>query len=166
MATAIGTALKKRSDIVAFYGIKDTFHRMRGFTEGSISKNPKEYSRQYIDEDGEQTDVVGYSPSMSYAFDSYVGNLVHEDIAQIADDELVGLDAVRTILIVDTTSKGTGGNAYKAIKREYAVVPDTEGDGTDAYTYSGTLKAKGPKEDVKVTTTDDFMTVELATAGA
>ena len=70
MATAIGTALKKRSDIVAFYGIEDTFHRMRGFTEGSISKNPKEYSRQYIDEDGEQTDVVGYSPSMSYAFDS------------------------------------------------------------------------------------------------
>ena len=37
MATAIGTALKKRSDIVAFYGIEDTFHRMRGFTEGSIS---------------------------------------------------------------------------------------------------------------------------------
>ena len=161
---AIGTALKKRSDIVAFYGVGDKYYRMRGFTEVSVSKNPKEYSRQYIDEDGEQTDVVGYSPSMAYNFDSYVGNQVHEDIAKIADDESVGLDAVRTILIVDTTSTGTTENSYKAIKRDYAVIPDTEGDGTDAYTYSGTLKAKGSKETVDVTTTDDFMTVTIATA--
>lgn len=161
---AIGTALKKRSDIVAFYGINDTYHRMRGFTEASISKNPKEYSRQYIDEDGEQTDVVGYSPSMSYNFDSYVGNEVHEDIAEIADTEAVGMDAVRTILIVDTTSAGTTEGTYKAIKREYAVIPDAEGDGTDAYTYSGTLKAKGPKEVVDVKTADDFMTVTIYAA--
>ena len=163
---AIGTALKKRSDLVAFYGVGEIFYRMRGFTESSISKNPKEYARQYIDEDGEQTDVVGYSPSISYNFDAYVGNEVHEDIINITDNENVGLDAVRTILIVDTTATGTVENSYKAIKREYAVIPDTEGDGTDAYTYSGTFKAKGTKEIVDVKTTDDFMTVTLATAGA
>lgn len=159
---AIGTALKKRSDIVAFYGVGDTFHRMRGFTDGSTSKNPKEYTRQYIDEDGEQTDVVGYSPSMSYNFDAYVGNPVHEDIIKITDKELVGLDAVRTILIVDTTSEGTTEGHYKAIKREYAVIPDTEGSGTDAYTYAGSFKAKGAKEEIEVQTSDDFLTVTIS----
>lgn len=160
---AIGTAMKKRSDVVAFYGIGEKYHRMRGFTEAATSKNPKEYSRQYVDEDGEQTDVVGYSPSMSYNFDSYTGNEVHEDIASIADNEDVGLAAVRTILIVDMTAAGSTEGSFKAIKRDFAVIPDTEGDGTDAYTYSGNLKAKGPKEEVSVTSTDDFMTVTIVT---
>lgn len=164
MASAIGTALKKRSDIVAFYGVGDVFYRMRGFTEMSISKNSTEYSRQYIDEDGEQTDVTGYSPSMSFQFDTYTGNKVHEDIADIFDNELTGLDAVRTILLVDMTSTGTTEGAKTAIKREYAVIPDSEGGSTDAYTYGGTLKVKGAKEDVEVTSTNDYMTVTIVTS--
>lgn len=158
----IGTALKKRSDIVAFFGIEDKYYRMRGFTEASISKNSTEYSRQYVDEDGEQTDVTGYSPSMSFKFDAYAGNKVHEDIVEIFDNEKIGVDAVRTILLVDMTSTGTNGGK-KAIKRDYAVIPDAEGDSTDAYTYGGTFKAKGAKEDVEVTSTDDFQTVTIAT---
>ena len=57
--------LVKRSDKVAFLGCLDdlgvtpTFNRMRGFTTLSQSKNPAEYSRRYIDEDQEQTDVSG-----------------------------------------------------------------------------------------------------------
>ena len=160
---AIGTALKKRSDILAFYGIGEKYARMQGFTEMNTSKNPKEYSRQYVDEESEQTDVVGYSPSLSYNFDTYAGNEVHEDIAEIANNESTGTDAVRTIIIVDTTTPGTSEGSYKAIKREYAVIPDSEGDGTDAYTYSGTLKSKGPKEDIEVTSNDDLMTVTIVT---
>lgn len=163
MASAIGTALKKRSDIVAFYGVGETFYRMRGFTEMSTSKNSTEYSRQYVDEDGEQTDVTGYSPSMSFQFDAYVSNEVHEDLAKISDDELTGLDAVRTILLVDMTSVGTTEGSKKATKREYAVIPNSEGGSTDAYTYSGTFKVKGAKEDVEVTSSDDYMTVSIVT---
>lgn len=169
--TAIGT-LKKRSDVLAFYGVPSegggksvTYHRMRGFTEGSTSKNPKEYARQYIDEESEQTDVVGYSPSISYNFDAYAGNEVHADIVRIANNELTGSDAIRSIIIVDKTMPGASEGTYKAIKRDYAVIPDSEGDGTDAYTYSGNLKAKGIKEDVEVASNDGLMTVTITPAG-
>lgn len=77
--------LVSRSKKVMFYGVPDStgenviFKRMKGFTDQSTSKNPKEYARQYVDELFEQTDVVGYSPSTSYGFDQYAGNTVHDD---------------------------------------------------------------------------------------
>lgn len=167
---AIGTALKKRSDKVAFYGITTgtsesattTYHRMRGFTDLSHSKNPQEYERQYIDEEASQTDVTGYSPSYGFAFDSYAGNAVHTDIAGIFDNEKTGSDAVRSIIVVDMTADGTAEGSKKAIKRDYAVIPDAEGDGTDAYTYSGNLKSKGDKEMIEVTSSDGWMTVTVS----
>ena len=143
----MSNTLVKRSDKVAFYGIKAaegdtyTYHRMQGFTDMSTSKNPIEYSRQYVDEDFEQADVVGYSPSIAYGFDQFAGNAVHEDIAKISDDELLGSAAIRPIVLVDLT-KASGVNA---VKRDFAVIPDSEGDSTDAYTYSGNLKVKGDK---------------------
>ena len=97
----------KRSDKVAFYGVTNgetvVYHRMKGFTDISISRNPKEYSRQYVDEEFERTDVVGYATSMSYGFDQHIGDAVHEDIAAVHDSELLGTDAVRSIIIVDFT---------------------------------------------------------------
>ena len=96
----------KRSDKVAFMNTGTTeapvYTRMRKFTEMSNSKNPKEYSREYVDEDGEVTDVTGYSPEKSYAFDQYKDNPVHEKIAKIADDELKGDDAIVEILVVES----------------------------------------------------------------
>lgn len=137
--------LVKRSGKVAFMDTGSSgasaFTRMRKFTEISKSKNPTEYSRTYVDEDGEVTDVTGYSEEISYAFDLYKGNAVHEKIVDITDNELTGDQALVTILIVDFSkpvSGGTGG--YEARKRTYACVPDTEGDSTDAYTYSGTFR--------------------------
>ena len=55
------------------------FTRMKGFTELSGSKNPTEYSRQYVDEIFESTDVTGYSPSWSFAFDDYTEDAVLEE---------------------------------------------------------------------------------------
>ncbi|MGN0677385.1 MAG: hypothetical protein ACI4K5_06540, partial [Ruminococcus sp.] len=66
------------------------YRRMQGFTDLSNSKNPKEYSRKYVDEDFECTDIVGYSPSVAYSFDRYKGNPVLNDIVKITEDELVG----------------------------------------------------------------------------
>lgn len=43
-----------------------TYTRMTGFTSMSESKNSTEYSRQYVDEASERSDVVGYSPSNDY----------------------------------------------------------------------------------------------------
>lgn len=134
--------LVKRSRKVAFMDVSTTsianFLRMTKFTEISKSKNPTEYSRSYVDEDGEVTDVTGYSEEISYNFDLHVGNLVHEKLVDITDNEKTGADALVRILQVDFTKpKGTG---YEARLRTYSVVPDAEGDSTDAYTYSGAFR--------------------------
>ena len=139
----------KRSDKKLFYGVpgKDggepTFTRAKFFTELSISKNPVEYSRHYVDEESERTDVVGYSPSISYNFDDYAGDAILEDIVAITNGEMVGTDTHRTLVQVDFSRKVDGG--FYAVKREYAVVPDSEGGSADAYTYGGTFKAVGDK---------------------
>lgn len=111
--------LIKRSDKKAFYGVKsDTetvYTRMRYFTELSTSKNPVEYSRQYVDESQERADVVGYSPSMSFNFDEYTGDAVLEDIVSIINEEKLGTDAQREIILVDFSKKS--GEGYAAVKR-------------------------------------------------
>lgn len=156
--------LVKRSGKVAYMDVSTTqipnFLRMRKFTEISKSKNPTEYSRTYVDEDGEVTDVTGYSEEISYAFDLYSGNLVHEKIVKITDDELTGDEALVKILIVDF-SKPVG-SGYEARLRTYSTVPDTEGDSTDAYTYSGAFR-KNSKMSKGVATLNSDNTVATFT---
>lgn len=157
-----------RSDKVAFYGIADTdgkvtYHRMRGFTEISTSKNPKEYSRQYVDETTERTDVIGYATSIGYNFDEIEGNEVHSDLVKIEEDELVGSAAVREILIVYLNREAAAEGTFEARKRSFAVVPDSSGDSTDAMTHSGTFKANGETVVGTATTTDGWQTATFTT---
>jgi hypothetical protein len=140
--------LVKRSDKVSFLGCLDsgteTFNRMRGFTSLSGSKNSIEYSRQYVDEEFETTDVVGFSPSMDFAFDQYTEDEAHNEMVEILDNEYTGTEARRNIVTVDFSQPVEGGG-YKATKREYAIIGDSEGDSTDAYTYSGTFRSTGKR---------------------
>ena len=140
--------LVKRSDKVSFLGCmtdgQETFNRMRGFTTLSGSKNPTEYSRRYVDEEFETTDVTGYSPSLDFGFDQYIGDAVHEEMVEILDNEKLGTEARRNIVTVDF-SQEAGEGSYKAVKREYAIIGDAEGDSMDAYTYSGTFRATGKR---------------------
>lgn len=157
-------SLFKRCDKLAFYGVPQEdgtviFKRMTGFTEIKASKNPKEYKRQYVDEEFEKSDVVGYSPQISYSFDRFSGNEVHEDIVKITDDELLGIEAVRTIVMVDMKGEDA---SKKAISRDFSVIPDSEGGETDAYTYSGSFKANSVKTSGTATSTDDFETIVFA----
>lgn len=117
------------------------FTRMKKFTSMTNNKNPKEYARQYVDELSEDTDVVGYSPAIDYAFDRHTNTAVHDLIAKIHDGELVGSDTLVEILIVDLFTADDNG-ACKARKRTYAVIPSADGDGTDALVYSGSFKCK------------------------
>ena len=158
--------LVKRSQKLAFYGVKEgtkiVFHRMTGFTEMAKTANPKEYSRQYVDEPFERKDIVGYSPEYAFSFDMFAGNAVHEDIAAICDEEKLADDAVREIVIVDLTKAGTEEGSYLAVKRAFSVVPDSEGGSMDAYTYSGSLKVCGDKVTGVAKSTDGFLTVTFA----
>lgn len=141
--------LVKRSDKVSFFGNvsggTETFNRMRGFTTMSGSKNPSEYSRQYVDEEFETTDVTGYSPSIEFGFDQYTEDPVHEEMVEILDGEKTGTDARRNIVTVDFSQPGETSGTYKATKREYAIIGDADGDSMDAYTYSGTFRATGKR---------------------
>ena len=152
--------LVKRNGKVAYMDVSTTtianFLRMTKFTEISKSKNATEYSRTYVDEDGEVTDVTGYSEEISYAFDLYKGNLVHQRLVNITDNELTGNDALVKILQVDF-SKPVG-SGYEARLRTYSVVPDTEGDSTDAYTYSGAFRKNSGFTIGVATITEDGMT--------
>ena len=134
-----------RADIVNFMEImeEDTpkLIRMQGFTEGGKSANSTTYDRRYIDERTERSDVTGYSPEIAYSFDRIQDNPIHDKICEITDDELVGEQV--TIVTVNFNKKSSTGSAYEARKRVYSVIPDTDGDNTDAYTYSGTFHAAG-----------------------
>lgn len=156
--------LVKRSDKVSFLGcltdnegtITETFNRMRGFTTLSGSKNSMEYSRQYVDEEFETTDVVGFSPSIDFGFDQYSGDDVHDEMVDILDNEKTGTDARRNIVTVDFSSPVEGQEGvYKATKREYAIIGDAEGDSMDAYTYSGTFRSTGARIVGTATVTDN-----------
>lgn len=134
------------------------YQRMTGFTQMTNSKNPKEYSRQYVDRESEDTDVVGYSPAISYSFDRHTNTLVHERIAKVHDGELTGSDALVDVVIVDFFAASGTGNAYTARKRTYAIIPDADGDGTDALIYTGSLKSKSDVEEGTATVSEDGKT--------
>lgn len=141
------------------------FERMTGFTTLTTSKNPKEYSRQYVDEESERTDVTGYAPAIEYSFDRYTGNAVHDKICKIHDSELIGTDAQVDIVSVQLFKKSTTGEKYYATKRKYSVIPDGDGDGYDALVYSGSFKSVSEIEEGYVTFEDETQTVATYTKG-
>lgn len=152
--------LVPRHEVLGFYGVPKTgsgagdvdFRRMQRFTELSLSKNPEEYTRKYVDEASQRSDVVAYAPSISYAFDRHRGNDVLTDIIKITDREYTAANAVRPLVWVDT-------NSGFAAKRDYSVIPDTEGDDGSTYTYSGSFKATGDPVFGTATSTDNWMTI-------
>ena len=152
----------KRSEKLAFMEVDDggskVFKRMTGFTEFSLSNNPKEYSRKYIDEDMERSEVVGYSPAISYKFDTDPDNSVHQYLTKVADHELLGENAECNIIVADLSNLDAQGGA-KAIMRKFSIIPQNEGDDKDTYTVSGSFKAAGVKTFGVATTTDGWQTV-------
>jgi len=131
-----------RADIVNFMGLTleaTIFQRMKGFTDGGKSLNSTTYDRRYIDEKTERSDVTSYATSIAYAFDRMYGNGVHNIISKIHDNELTG--EIVPIVTVNFNEPVEGG--YKAKFRLWSVAPESDGDSTDAYTYSGTFKANG-----------------------
>ena len=149
-------ALVLRADRKMFYGVKGstsevTYTRMKGFTSLTESKNPIEYTRHY-----------------DFNFDMLDPNAVLTDMAKIIDGEELGTDAVRSFVSVDFNKPISGSQgAFEAVKRDYAIIGDSIGDGTDALTYSGTLRVQSTRIEGKATiatpTGGDKDTVETIT---
>lgn len=145
-----------RADIVNFMKVDDKYIRMQGFTSGGKESNAKKYSRQYIDENFERESTTGYAPNIPYNFDRIKDNAVHEKIAKIHDDELIGETA--EILTVNMLTK-------EARLRTYDVNPETDGDGTDAYTYAGGFRASGKMTKGIATVSADGLTATFTAEG-
>lgn len=110
-----------------------------GFTAFPKALNPKEYTRKYISDKTERTDVIGYAPSIGYSCDAIPDDPVVAEIMTITDNEVTGTDTHRDIISVNRWTENN--SVCDAWKRTYAVIPDNKGDGTDALVYTGTLKA-------------------------
>lgn len=151
-------AMVKRCEKVAFMDVGDKYARMTNFTEISVAKNPKEYTRQYVDEAFERSNVVGYSTSVNYSFDYDNENEVHALIKKITDGELLGDEAVVDIVMVDVSDEEGANNA---ISRSWSVIPENEGGSLDAYTYSGSFRANGAPKTVTATSADDWKTITV-----
>ena len=148
----------KRVAFMDANGSGETFTRMTGFTSLSDGKNSTEYSRRYGDVASDSADVVGYAPAIDYEFDRYTNDPVHEKIAAITDDEILGTEAQVDIVVVDLFEQKTSETTCTARKRTWSVIPDTEGDGTDALIYKGSFKAAGEITKGTATTTDGWKT--------
>lgn len=150
-----------RSRKVSFMEVEDgKYERMTGFTSLVTNKNPEEYSRKYVDEDFETTDIIGMSTAVDYEFDQMKNNNVHNKLIEIADEELLGIDAVVTIAMVDLSQDGTETSAPVAI-RNFVVVPESDGDGTEAYTYSGAFRVHGERIKGTATSDDGWKTITV-----
>lgn len=136
----------------------DEFNRMKGFKSMAINKNPIEYTRQYVDESFETTDITGISTSIDYEFDLRAEDPVHEKLVDIIDEEKIGTEAVITLLSVDFTQAGVGEDSFVASKRDFAVIAETEGSELEAYTYGGSFRVKGDRIVGEATTTDEWKT--------
>ena len=167
MATNTTPKIVKRCQRVAFMNTDTTgsspkYERMTKFSSLTNSKGPKEYSRQYVDQEFEESDVVGYAPSMSYSFDRHTNTPVHETIAKVHDGELTGSDTLVDIVVIDLFKPGVEENTFEATKRTWAIIPDGDGDGTDALVYTGTFKSKSEKEIGTATLSPDGKTLTYA----
>ncbi|MBR1555858.1 MAG: hypothetical protein IJ644_10790 [Oscillospiraceae bacterium] len=146
-----------RHKMLGFYGVPIeggtvVYRRMQYFTELTKNKNPEENERKYVDEKFKRSDIVGYFESVSYAFDRYRDNAVLDDIAKISNKELIGNDAKRSMIWVDVDTS-------EAVKRDYAIIPESEGGDANTYTHSGNFKASGEPVFGTAASSDDWMTV-------
>ncbi len=136
------TTMINRNQWAAYAYISSAYELIgEGFTSLTESKNAKEYSRQYVHEQTERTDVTGYATSLEYTFDAYGGDPVCEEIIAITDEEKTGSDAQIDVVSVNLWTES--GGSCTAYKRTYAVIPNQKGSGNDALVYSGTLRAVG-----------------------
>ncbi len=86
--------------------------------------------------------MTGYSPEVEYALDVYSDDPVIGVIRAVTDGELTG-DSARVEIMTADLFDTDGSGSCAASKRDFTVVPDKCGEGTDALIYTGTLRALG-----------------------
>lgn len=139
---------------------EEKYYRLYGFTELSETANPQEYTRKYIDEARERTDIVGMTKTSSFNLDYHEGDLVHADIKNMYDKELTGTNTEREFIAVELfkdvkytetptlqakeTKTGETKTGKRAILRKYTVIISDSG-GEEAVTFAGSFNVSGDR---------------------
>lgn len=142
---------------------EEKYYRLYGFTELSETANPQEYTRKYIDEARERTDIVGMTKTSSFNLDYHEGDLVHADIKKMYDKELTGTNTEREFIAVELfkdvkytdraemlqTKEAREGKSVvqtgkRAILRKYTVIISDSG-GEEAVTFAGSFNVSGDR---------------------
>ncbi|MBO5649451.1 MAG: hypothetical protein J6S76_06005 [Clostridia bacterium] len=135
-------SLITRSAMRSYLSVDGVYNEIgEGFTDFTENKNPREYSRRYIHESTERTDLVGFAPSVTYAFDVCDADCVQEHLLKMTMEEEVGADARVTVVTAFLYRPGEREGCVRAIRRAYTVCPARLGSGTEALICSGTMKA-------------------------
>ena len=159
-----------RADKIAFAKMVSaegtTYQRLRGFSELSESKNPTEYSRKYVDEKNERSEVTGYAPELSFDFDEYSENTIQAEIVKVFDEELTGEATLIEIVVVNLSKETEANGTYEASCRVFSIIPDSSGNETDRMNYTGSFKAYSDIIKGSATTNDAWETATFTPAAA
>lgn len=147
--------------------VNDKFYLLYGFTELSESANPQEYSRKYINESYERTDVIGMTKSNSFNLDYHEGDPVHADIKNMYDKELTGTETEREFVTIETykdvtfTLKSEMARTQKqgkkaVLRKSTIIISDMAGE--EAITYAGTFNVSGDRVEGVAVTEDNWET--------
>lgn len=114
-----------------------------GFLKFEEKKNPITVSRRYYHEEDTRSDNGGYSAEIRYEVELVTPSPAVDCLRKVADLELYGKDAEVCVMTVDLLDEVHSSGAYKAWTRKYSVIPDSLGDKTGEFVYSGRLLANG-----------------------
>ena len=135
-------------------------YRMKGFTSFGTSRNTEQYTRKYVDEKHQTSDITAYNTSIGYKFDLFEDNPVHQLFADITNNEKIGSEALVDIYVVDFSKPvGSSDDEYECAHRKMVLVPSSDGDDANVYTYSGDLRTKGDREVGVATVSADELTI-------
>lgn len=143
--TSVTEKIAMRTEVIPFMnlGSKDSPQWTqcgRGWKKFQENPNAQTESEQYINEESETTDTVGYSPQYNIECNLMYTDPTIKKVYTIAKDRLTGSDAVLDMLIVD---KFDGTETACTARRENLAVAISSIDGTKKMAMTGNLNCQG-----------------------
>lgn len=143
--TTVTERIALRTDVIPFMNLgskeaPDWTRCGRGWKKFQENPNAQTESEQYINEESETTDTVGYSPQYNIECNLMYTDPTIKKVYTIAKDRLTGSDAVLDMLIVD---KFDGTEESCTARRESLAVAISSIDGTKKMAMSGNLNCQG-----------------------
>lgn len=145
--------LVMRSSVLAFMNIqKDPLQLPRysligdGFTRLVNNKAPTEYTRKFVNQRTETTDIIKYQTEILYEIDVLSNNEVIRRILDITDGEWRTGAAMTDVVTVWTDEIVARPMVCAASRRQYKIIPTTIGDDIQTLRTTGKMVAQGEAE--------------------